>query len=519
MKIQIKNLRSINDSGLLDIKPITILLGQNSSGKSTLLRTFPLLKQSIETRTRGPILWYGRYVDFGDFSSAINEKSKDGSIQFTYEINLQNLLNRRRNLFRYRYSNRSLPKTNLCVISIDISSDNENRSYTSKVELRISDFTIEIFIGKNNQVEEVLIDNFQVNIGKVSAHTVNTSFFPQLYPRRNEFDSPRIYPVFVRGLHKTLHEVSGRVFADETTEKIIESFNLDSNEDLLRSIKEHDKVKTFSKKVQSWTLGDKKYKKLKGALLVSLIQLYLDMCDEYISGLAKNTSYIAPLRATAERYYRLQDLSVEEVDFQGKNLALVLRNFSQRERKIFEEWCEEHFHFYPKAKVTGSNLTVHVKFKNDNSEHNIADLGFGFSQILPIITQLWIANRNSPSGNTLIRSGIATNRGIKERVFAIEQPELHLHPKLQAHLINAIISVINYTNKRENAKISFVLETHSETIINTIGNSVYKKQLPAKNVNVLIFEKNPENPLKIRQVDFSKDGTLIDWPYGFFEGE
>ncbi|HFG2220775.1 TPA: AAA family ATPase, partial [Vibrio cholerae] len=63
--IRIRNLRSFTDSvcneKYVEIKPITVFVGKNSCGKSTLLRTFPLLRQSIESNTTGPILWYGDY--------------------------------------------------------------------------------------------------------------------------------------------------------------------------------------------------------------------------------------------------------------------------------------------------------------------------------------------------------------------------------------------------------------------------------------------------------------------------
>ena len=67
LSIGVQNLRSLYNIDEIEIKPITVLLGKNSAGKSTFLRMFPLLKQSIEERTSEPILWYGDYVDFGDF--------------------------------------------------------------------------------------------------------------------------------------------------------------------------------------------------------------------------------------------------------------------------------------------------------------------------------------------------------------------------------------------------------------------------------------------------------------------
>lgn len=65
--IGIQNFRSFVDRTFIDIKPITVFVGKNSSGKSSLLRTFPLLRQSVEENTTGPyfMVWaicrfYGR---------------------------------------------------------------------------------------------------------------------------------------------------------------------------------------------------------------------------------------------------------------------------------------------------------------------------------------------------------------------------------------------------------------------------------------------------------------------------
>lgn len=53
--IRIENLRSLKDTGFIQIKPLTILLGANSSGKSTFLRSFLLFAQSVNKQLRGPI--------------------------------------------------------------------------------------------------------------------------------------------------------------------------------------------------------------------------------------------------------------------------------------------------------------------------------------------------------------------------------------------------------------------------------------------------------------------------------
>jgi AAA15 family ATPase/GTPase len=86
-QIRIKNLRSLKDTGLIDIKPLTILVGKNSSGKSTFLRFFPLMKQTLSTKRNEPILWYSNQnVDFGSFDESINKESKEKILSFEFKF-------------------------------------------------------------------------------------------------------------------------------------------------------------------------------------------------------------------------------------------------------------------------------------------------------------------------------------------------------------------------------------------------------------------------------------------------
>jgi len=84
----IENLRCLSDTGLIKLKPLTILVGQNSSGKSTFLRALPLLRQSVESRTTGPILWYGRLVDFGSFHEAIRSGAEQKEIVLKFQFSI-----------------------------------------------------------------------------------------------------------------------------------------------------------------------------------------------------------------------------------------------------------------------------------------------------------------------------------------------------------------------------------------------------------------------------------------------
>jgi hypothetical protein len=84
--LRVRNLRSLRDTGWIEIRPITILVGKNSSGKSTLARVFPLLKQSAERRKQAPLLWFGRLVDFGSFSEAVSTFANPAEIEVSLRI-------------------------------------------------------------------------------------------------------------------------------------------------------------------------------------------------------------------------------------------------------------------------------------------------------------------------------------------------------------------------------------------------------------------------------------------------
>lgn len=102
-----------------------------------------------------------------------------------------------------------------------------------------------------------------------------------------------------------------------------------------------------------------------------------------------------------------------------------------------------------------------------------------------------------------------------EKLFVIEQPELHLHPKMQGKFLNAVIGILHYC-RRNDVKVNFVIETHSETLINGIGNRIYKKSISEDDVNVIVFNRE-ENNSTVKVVKFDENGRLMDWPFGFFD--
>lgn len=128
------------------------------------------------------------------------------------------------------------------------------------------------------------------------------------------------------------------------------------------------------------------------------------------------------------------------------------------------------------------------------------DVGTGISQLLPVVVLALDSERN---------------------LIAIEQPELHLHPALQAELGDLFIE--SALGERKN---TFILETHSEHLILRImrrmRDTVRKRRGDAppvtpNDVAVLFVDSTPEGCV-VRELRLKPDGSLLDpWPRGFFE--
>lgn len=128
-----------------------------------------------------------------------------------------------------------------------------------------------------------------------------------------------------------------------------------------------------------------------------------------------------------------------------------------------------------------------------------SDVGVGISQVVPVI--------------------VSALDG-RESVVAIEQPELHIHPRLQAKLADLFIEAAHNQQHR------FLIETHSEHLIlrlqrrireTTSGAAPVSRQLESEEV-VVYFVSQEDGQTKIRRIDLDAKGEFIQpWPDDFFE--
>jgi energy-coupling factor transporter ATP-binding protein EcfA2 len=157
------------------------------------------------------------------------------------------------------------------------------------------------------------------------------------------------------------------------------------------------------------------------------------------------------------------------------------------------KWISDRFQILKKLHIESldESGTVRMLLGFDGlNEINVAAMGEGISQIIPIIAD--------------------SVRGPELKCLMIEQPEIHLHPKLQADLGDMFIEYMQ-TMERQ-----FIIETHSEHLLLRIRRRIAEGKLKPEQVAILFVEKSGAES-KVRKVELNTEGRFTDWPEGFFD--
>lgn len=539
-EIRIRNLRGLIDTGDIRIKPLTVLVGKNSSGKSTLIRFFPLMKQSILTRKNEPILWYSKEnVDFGSFKESISRKRNRDAMIFDFKFDI---VDRKRSLLNNKIERKnyevklSVAFTEKKIKSVDITIQNASIKFNEVndkyYELLVNGLSLgKEFIVRNPDTFSEFIPYFYFNNEKdklgnsvsdvmenkiydISKEKINTNSLSEQSDLRESIK--QVLKTII--LHKFIDFPEDNNFYESIRIMLKNSLqysylssseSLDSHEEYTVNEKTEN---TFLHLYNDSEIEDKVM--LNSYIIGSMSNRIIKECNEFLRFYFSNVHYIAPVRASAQRYYRAQGLSVDEIDPQGENIPMAINHLNSRDKLAFKKWTKDNFGFEIVTQSNGGHITLNISF-NDDENLNLADTGFGFSQILPILLLLWRIENKKLSDRNFFPNVL------NEHTVVIEQPELHLHPALQARLTDAFVNCVNKAKENE-LVLNIIIETHSETIINRIGQLVYKKNISKEKVNVLIFgdvDKQEKSNSVVKSVSYDDDGVIEEWPLGFFYPE
>ncbi len=201
----------------------------------------------------------------------------------------------------------------------------------------------------------------------------------------------------------------------------------------------------------------------------------------------------APIRTRPQRTYDpLKDVPKPE----GSHIPMVLARIFLEEPERRNRLLESLNSF---GQASGLFNSVEVKRKGQKESDpfqigikttgpvvNLVDVGYGVSQVLPIIVD---AVQNP-----------------KNTTFLLQQPEVHLHPRAQAELGSFLATLAKQQNKR------FIVETHSDYLIDRIRMDIRdKKYLTPDDVEILYFEKS-RSGVDIHTLEFDESGNVLNAP-------
>lgn len=128
----------------------------------------------------------------------------------------------------------------------------------------------------------------------------------------------------------------------------------------------------------------------------------------------------------------------------------------------------------------------------------LTDVGFGVSQVLPVVVECFYVPPRS--------------------VVIFEQPEIHLHPRVQAELADLFIDAIRAREDGEPRDCQFIVESHSEHFLKRLQRRIAEEQLSADDT-ALYFVHSESNHARLEALDVDMFGNISNWPQGFFGDE
>ena len=215
---------------------------------------------------------------------------------------------------------------------------------------------------------------------------------------------------------------------------------------------------------------------------------------------------VAPLRSKPKRTY---DPVRETASADGEHVPMLMMRLDRTDKSNWETLHDALVEFGGhsglfsdiRVKRHGRQMSdpFQLQVKVRGGYHaNIMDVGYGVSQSLPILVDIMAG------GEDLKR------RGRSARTYLLQQPEVHLHPKGQAELASLFVQSFRRHGNE------FLIETHSDHILDRVRISVRKELVKADDVSILYFEPTG-NSVRLHNLTLDRDGNLTNVPAGYRE--
>lgn len=416
--ITVQGYKSLIDPCVIDVSPLTILAGANSSGKSSIMQPILMLKQTLEaTYDPGALLLHGpnvRFTSADQLFSKLTGKAAVNSFTVSLEIDSNQFI-------EIVYSKR--PKKGIDIL--------EERFSTGKNKQTI--------LRPNMTKDEIL------------------SILPE-----SMNDISRLFSGGKNGIY---------------------DWGIDRSRCFL-------------------TANLIPVDKARGSLDSSVLASIAYPATQEFSSQIRNLIHVPGLRGNPERTYKttaigssfpgtFEDYVASVISHWQSTGDARLKSLSSSLETLGLTWKVEAKQIDDTQVELRVGRTLHGKRGGSKDTVNIADVGFGVSQTLPVLVALLVAN--------------------KGQLVYIEQPEIHLHPRAQSAMAQLLADAAN-------RGVRVVVETHSSLLLRGIQTQVAKNLISPDLVKLNWFKRRPEDgATEISSANLDSEGAFGDWPEDFDE--
>lgn len=210
----------------------------------------------------------------------------------------------------------------------------------------------------------------------------------------------------------------------------------------------------------------------------------------------------SPVRSRPKRTY---DPTREFDDPEGSDVPMYLMRVEAIEKQNWEALKTQLVQFGRNSglfenidvknfgRSLGAPFQLQVKVRGPKA--NITDVGYGVSQILPILVQILNPSISKNAQRDPMRSFFSL----------FQQPEIHLHPKAQAEFSSLLAKLASQTNQ------SFIVETHSDYMLDRARIEIRKGNIRPEDVSLIYFEPK-RNIVNVHNISFDKMGNMEGVP-------
>ncbi len=501
--IGLENFKPFGARQVLPLSRITLIYGPNSGGKSSLIQALMLLRQTVEDQRlgRSSLIPRGKYVDLGSFRSLLHrhDSTRELGLSFTFapaadpdavahagsvltagadrEVNLA---------FRAAATpgGRQAEHSRLCGVGYRLHGD-------PGLEIRLVRPNNARAAGANGGATPASVDVAAADAGH---DPVEFGF--------SERASAASLAAYYCAIKSAAGAKSSRTGADpleagEVTAAIADDAILAPE---FLPVRFSDRT-PFNPRDVTWFLSR-----------------VLDDFGHEFGAMLSSVSYLGPLRNPPARHYLVVGGAGTSVGVSGEHAPTLIYRQGQAITSQLNAWFEAFDIPYTLAvkaigddEVTGELIALTLVDRRLNTPVSPSDVGFGIGQLLPILVEGALA---------------------RHRVLCVEQPEIHLHPRLQARLgdffaATAGLSLPGIAGSaaigRQGAPLDgfgpnqWLIETHSEALMLRLQRHVREGHIAPDDISVLYVAPG-ESGSRIVPLRLDEHGEFRDeWPDGFFE--